>query len=46
VGVGQPIAAGESIGAVGNSGSSYGAHLHFEIREAGIARDPCGYLPC
>lgn len=46
VGTGQSVAAGESVGGVGNSGSSYGAHLHFEVREAGQPRDPCGYIHC
>jgi murein DD-endopeptidase MepM/ murein hydrolase activator NlpD len=46
VGVGQQVGAGQPIGAVGNSGNSYGAHLHFEVREAGTPRDPCGYIAC
>jgi murein DD-endopeptidase MepM/ murein hydrolase activator NlpD len=28
---GQRIAIGEQIGQVGNSGRSFGAHLHFEV---------------
>jgi murein DD-endopeptidase MepM/ murein hydrolase activator NlpD len=28
---GQRMAAGEQLGEVGNSGSSFGAHLHFEV---------------
>jgi murein DD-endopeptidase MepM/ murein hydrolase activator NlpD len=46
VGVGQSIGAGQSVGTVGNSGNSYGAHLHFEVREGGTPRDPCGYISC
>jgi len=46
VGTGQSVSAGQGVGAVGNSGSSYGAHLHFEVREAGVPRNPCGYITC
>ncbi len=31
---GQTIAAGETVGAVGNTGRSFGAHLHLEIMDA------------
>jgi murein DD-endopeptidase MepM/ murein hydrolase activator NlpD len=39
-GVGQ----GDLIGYVGNTGNSFGAHLHFEVRVSGVATDPMGYL--
>jgi murein DD-endopeptidase MepM/ murein hydrolase activator NlpD len=46
VAVGDQVVAGQGIAAVGNSGNSYGSHLHFEIREAGVPRNPCGYISC
>ena len=45
-GSGQQVSAGQQLGGIGNSGSSYGAHLHFEVREAGVPRNPCGYISC
>jgi murein DD-endopeptidase MepM/ murein hydrolase activator NlpD len=37
---GQMVKAGDLIGYVGNTGLSSGAHLHWEMRVAGIAVDP------
>jgi murein DD-endopeptidase MepM/ murein hydrolase activator NlpD len=41
---GTPVAIGQVIGRIGNTGRSTGPHLHFEIRLAGIAVDPIPYL--
>lgn len=41
---GDTVEAGQYIGNIGNTGGSYGAHLHFEIRIDGTAIDPLPYL--
>ncbi|MBS1894804.1 MAG: peptidoglycan DD-metalloendopeptidase family protein [Actinobacteria bacterium] len=41
---GQRVAQGQVIGLVGNTGNSFGAHLHFEVRAGGVAQDPLAFL--
>jgi murein DD-endopeptidase MepM/ murein hydrolase activator NlpD len=41
---GASVSQGDLIGYVGNTGHSYGAHLHFEVRINGAPTDPLGYL--
>lgn len=41
---GQSVEEGEIVGTVGNTGYSFGAHLHFEIIENGKLVDPLKYL--
>jgi murein DD-endopeptidase MepM/ murein hydrolase activator NlpD len=42
--VGQKVVAGQLIGRVGDTGYSFGPHLHFEIHINGQREDPIAYL--
>lgn len=42
---GDRVEAGDILGAVGNTGRSYGAHLHFEVHLNGTPSDPLAWLP-
>lgn len=44
VSVGDYVQQGDVIGAIGSTGWSTGAHLHFEVKVNGVAQDPMGYV--
>jgi len=42
---GQRVRRGDVIGAVGDTGRTTGANLHFEVRKDNVARNPLHFLP-
>jgi len=42
---GQSVAKGQQLGEVGTTGNATGPHLHFEVHQAGVQRNPAGFLP-
>lgn len=42
--LGQPVSRGQTLGYVGNTGMSYGAHLDFEVRDKGTRIDPDAFM--
>lgn len=44
VAVGEQVSAGAALGAEGNTGRSYGCHLHFEVQKSGTPVDPESFM--
>lgn len=44
VAAGDTVVSGQQIGNVGLTGTTFGYHLHFEVRENGSVTDPAPYL--
>ncbi len=42
--VGDIVAKGAKIGEIGSTGRATGAHLHFEVRQDGVPRNPAQFL--
>jgi hypothetical protein len=42
---GQRVRQGQPLGVVGCTGHCFGTHLHFEVIDGGVRRDPLAYLP-
>ncbi|MFE7846746.1 M23 family metallopeptidase [Microbacterium sp. NPDC057407] len=42
--VGEPVTAGTALGAEGNTGRSFGCHLHFEVRNHDVRLDPRPFM--
>ncbi len=45
VSAGENVALGQQIGEMGNTGNATGPHLHFEVRQSTVQRNPIGFLP-
>lgn len=43
--VGQKVSKGQTVGLVGNTGNSNGAHIHFTMYKGGSTVNPLDYLP-
>lgn len=46
LGAGTQVTKGDIVGYQGHTGCSMGSHLHFEVWQSGVAKNPCNYLNC
>ena len=42
---GQKVRAGQQLGRCGNSGNSFGPHLHFHLQNTAVLQDGTGFAP-
>ena len=42
--VGQTVKKGQAIGIMGQAGDATGVHLHFEVHQNGVLKNPLSYL--
>jgi murein DD-endopeptidase MepM/ murein hydrolase activator NlpD len=42
---GDLVVTGQELGLAGCTGTCFGTHLHFELRESGDAMDPAPFMP-
>lgn len=45
VDAGENVTKGQQLGEMGSTGNSTGPHLHFELRQGTVTRNPYGFLP-
>lgn len=45
VSYGDRVVKAQIIGSVGNTGRSFGPHLHYEVIRYGVRQNPIAYLP-
>jgi murein DD-endopeptidase MepM/ murein hydrolase activator NlpD len=44
VSAGQTVRRGDPVGKMGSTGRSTGTHLHFEVHQSGVSKNPLDFL--